>query len=62
MNRLPSKKDFSYPDPIKGLHVATRIGKAASQLNEAQRTAFFRQGMQIIHGGSPLKEARRPGR
>ena len=58
MSRLTSAKDFTYSDRPKGWHLAAQVRKASTRLGEAERAAFFKQGMQIIYGGAPKTTVR----
>jgi hypothetical protein len=51
-----SKRNFEYPASTKGGEVAARLRAESNQLSESQRESLFKQGMQIIYGGTGKKE------
>ena len=51
-----SKQNFEYPANTTGGETAARLRAEANHLSESQREALFKQGMQIIYGGTGKKE------
>jgi hypothetical protein len=51
-----SKPNFEYPATTKGSEMAARVRTEANHLSETQRETLFKQGMQIIYGGTGKKE------
>lgn len=48
--RKPKKTE--YPQETRGSKVASEIRKRANSLNDTEREDLFKQGMQIIYGGT----------
>lgn len=51
-----SKRNFDYPANTKGGETAARMREESNHLSESQRETLFKQGMQIIYGGTGKKE------
>jgi len=53
---VSSKQNFEYPANTSGGEIAARLRAESNPLSESRREALFKQGMQIIYGGTGKKE------
>jgi hypothetical protein len=51
-----SKRNFDYLANTKGGEIAARVRAESNHLSESKRETLFKQGMQIIYGGTGKKE------
>lgn len=49
-------KNYVYPDATPGSDLAKKVRAKANKLSDAKRHDLFQRGMQIIYGGSSVKE------
>ncbi len=49
-SRKPKKPE--YPQETRGSKLASEIRQRANSLNDAEREDLFKEGMQIIYGGT----------
>lgn len=51
-----SQRNFDYPTETEGSRIARQLRSEANGLTESEREELFKQGMQVIYGGSGNKE------
>jgi hypothetical protein len=51
-----TRRNFDYPTETNGSRLAQRVRAQANRISETDRAALFKQGMQVIYGGSGTKE------
>jgi hypothetical protein len=51
-----ARRNFDYPAETKGSRLAQRVRAQANRISETDRAALFKQGMQVIYGGTGTKE------
>lgn len=55
-NSPAARRNFDYPVETDGSRLAHDVRTQANRLSETQRASLFKQGMQVIYGGSGTKE------